>query len=118
MKTYIGIRENGPGSCIVSVRDTETPRSRRKRLRPRVNLVNHSPNGFEWGYAGSGPAQLALALLADALGDDERAVRLHQKFKFLRTMRIRQDHWLMTDGEIRKLAEQIEQEKVHDCDER
>jgi hypothetical protein len=32
-----------------------------------LTLRNHSPTGFEWGYAGSGPAQLALALLLDAL---------------------------------------------------
>ena len=25
--------------------------------------VNHSPTGFEWGYNGSGPAQLAYAIL-------------------------------------------------------
>jgi hypothetical protein len=31
----------------------------------RCDLVNHSPTGFSWGYAGSGPAQLALAILAD-----------------------------------------------------
>lgn len=33
------------------------------------------------GDGGSGPAQLALALLAHALGDDERALSLHQDFK-------------------------------------
>ena len=26
------------------------------------NIVYHSPTGFEWGYAGSGPADLALNL--------------------------------------------------------
>lgn len=26
------------------------------------NLRNHSPDGFNWGYGGSGPAQLALAI--------------------------------------------------------
>ena len=26
-------------------------------------VYNHSPDGFNWGYGGSGPAQLALALL-------------------------------------------------------
>jgi hypothetical protein len=31
-------------------------------LDPRHDLYNHSPDGFEWGYHGSGPAQLALAL--------------------------------------------------------
>lgn len=45
-------------------------------------LWNHSPDGFMWGYGGSGPAQLALAILL-ALGlDNQRAVELHQRFKF------------------------------------
>ena len=26
-------------------------------------IVNHSPDGFEWGYGGSGPAQLSLAIV-------------------------------------------------------
>lgn len=26
-------------------------------------LRNHSPDGFNWGYGGSGPSQLALAIL-------------------------------------------------------
>ncbi len=30
---------------------------------PSLELRNHSPDGFAWGYRGSGPAQLALALL-------------------------------------------------------
>ncbi len=34
-------------------------------LGPRLDLANHSPDGFSWGYGGSGPAQLALAILAD-----------------------------------------------------
>jgi len=52
-----------------------------KTLPLRLDLDNHSPAGFEWGYGGSGPAQLALAILADVLADDERAIRLHQRFK-------------------------------------
>lgn len=38
-----------------------------KRLRPDASLRvrRHSPTGFAWGYGGSGPAQLALALLLD-----------------------------------------------------
>jgi hypothetical protein len=44
-------------------------------------LVNHSPDGFAWGYAGSGPAQLALAILLAAGLDDDTAVALHQAFK-------------------------------------
>lgn len=44
-------------------------------------IVEHSPDGFEWGYAGSGPAELALNILA--MFSDERTAReLHQVFKF------------------------------------
>ena len=32
------------------------------------HIKRHSPGGFEWGYAGSGPADLARSLLIDALG--------------------------------------------------
>ena len=47
----------------------------------RLDLSNHSPTGFEWGYNGSGPAQLALAMLADYLGNDDEALALYQDFK-------------------------------------
>jgi len=52
------------------------------RLDPRLDLANKSLSGFAWGYGGSGPAQLALAILADHLHDDERALRLYQDFKW------------------------------------
>lgn len=51
-----------------------------KDLDPRLDLRNHSPTGLEWGYHGSGPAQLALAMLC-AARDDDTALRLYQQFK-------------------------------------
>jgi hypothetical protein len=50
-------------------------------LNPRFDLYNHSPTGFEWGYCGSGPAQLALAICADYLQDDKLALKVYQYFK-------------------------------------
>ncbi|VVB51639.1 Uncharacterised protein [uncultured archaeon] len=47
-----------------------------------LQIVNHSPTGFCWGYGGSGPAQLAFAILYDYLRDKERALSLYQDFKF------------------------------------
>lgn len=44
-------------------------------------VMNHSPDGFAWGYAGSGPAQLALAVLLAAGVDPRHAPFLHQRFK-------------------------------------
>jgi hypothetical protein len=36
--------------------------------RSLVHMVRHSPTGLNWGYGGSGPADLARSLLLDALG--------------------------------------------------
>ena len=48
---------------------------------PSLELRNHSPTGFAWGYPGSGAAQLALAILL-ALGlKPIDAERYHQDFK-------------------------------------
>lgn len=78
MKTYNG-RRDADGNCHVDITYTN---GRTRPLPLRLDIENHSPTGFEWGYGGSGPAQLALAILADALGEDKRAARLHQSFKW------------------------------------
>lgn len=41
---------------------------------------SHSPDGFNWGYDGGGPAQLALAILLEVT-TEEIAVRHYQSFK-------------------------------------
>jgi hypothetical protein len=51
-----------------------------KPLPPRLDLKKLSRAGFEWTYEGAGPAQLALALLADHLGDDQKALQHHEAF--------------------------------------
>lgn len=35
----------------------------RVRTNVRWSVVSHSPDGFEWGYSGSGPADLSLNIL-------------------------------------------------------
>jgi hypothetical protein len=51
-------------------------------LNDRLDLRNHSPTGFDWGFCGSGPAQLALAILADHCDSHEEALDLYQRFKW------------------------------------
>jgi hypothetical protein len=46
-----------------------------------LKLQNHSPTGFMWGYGGSGPAQLALAICLELMGED-KAMGVYQDFKF------------------------------------
>jgi hypothetical protein len=76
----------------------------------RLDVRNHSPTGFEWGYGGSGPAQLSLALLLDALGHPLRhhAVKLYQRFKREVIGRIHGiDSWLIYKDDIIKWCEEV-----------
>jgi Family of unknown function (DUF6166) len=73
---YQGRRSSG----LVSVQFQQVEGEAWFDLDPRFDLVNHSPDGFEWGYGGSGPSQLALAICASRL-DDADALRIYQRFK-------------------------------------
>ena len=90
MKRYEGRREGHAVTVTVDGR----------RLNPRLDLWNHSPSGFEWGYGGSGPAQLALAILADHLGDDRQAFDFHHRFKWAVIAELPGRGWRLTTLEI------------------
>lgn len=68
---------------VVEDDGSETP------LPPRHDLANHSPDGFAWGYGGSGPAQLALAMAVHATCDDARALKTYQRLKSELVARLR-----------------------------
>ena len=76
-------------------------------LRFRRDLRCHSPAEFEWGYGGSGPAQLALAILADHLEDDQEALNLYQRFKWTVIARLPRFHWTLTSGQIDRALQDI-----------
>lgn len=104
MKTYVGSVVPGQLNWSVMVNDGW-------RLRPlalRLDLDNHSPDGFAWGYNGSGPAQLALALLADALRDDNLALAIHQRFKSTVVASWNKDEpFSITENEVSKIAGEL-----------
>jgi hypothetical protein len=70
-----------------------------KPLPPRHELLRLSKTGFEWGFDGPAPAQLALALLADHLGNGAEALRLYRTF--LREVVAHLDNaWRLTGADI------------------
>ena len=73
MKIYGGLRsENGIFVAVKSVvKDNHT------RSEQLTHIDYHSPDGFEWGYGGSGPADLALAILVDFFEEDPAAVQAY-----------------------------------------
>lgn len=72
MKTYIADRLKYGTAVMV-----DTGRHRYQL----PHICRHSPDGFEWGYGGSGPADLALSILTDAVGP-ELAEKRYQAFKW------------------------------------
>lgn len=69
-------------------------------LPARNDIRDHSPDGFNWGYGGSGPAQLALALIAHATGGDHVPPVLYQSFKFAVVGRLSQNEWALCSTDI------------------
>lgn len=94
-KSYVGSGSLGSKSVRVVEPGSSRPLSK------RLDLANHSPDGFEWGYRGSGPAQLALALVADATGDDEIALTTYQSYKnSVVALLDRDDDFTLTSDEV------------------
>ncbi len=89
MKTYTGIREGER----VTVRVDDQP------LDARLDLRDFHASGFEWGYEGSGPSQLALAILADHAGA-AAALGNYRKFVQIFIAEIEGDSWRLTSEEI------------------
>lgn len=72
-------------------------------------IYNHSPDGFNWGYGGSGPAQLALAILLEFTTKDN-ALSLYQTFKWEVVAKLPQ-----TDFEIElDIKEWIKEKKLNE----
>lgn len=67
-------------------------KGRHKEIRYRNDLRNHSPTGPEWGYGGSGPAQLALALACQVL-PDKQALAVYQQLKAQYIAKLKEDGW-------------------------
>jgi len=63
---------------------------------------NHSPDGYNFGYGGSGPAQLALAILLDHTNDSILSVSRHQDFKWEFICNMNHPGGTITDKQIDK----------------
>jgi hypothetical protein len=74
MKGYVG-RRDFDGVKVYVITSTENKGLQREPLK---HVMIHSPDGFEWGYNGSGPADLALSILADFFGENPTPGELRQ----------------------------------------
>ena len=78
--------------------------------RPSQKIRNHSPDGFEFGYGGSGPAQLALAILFDVTKDRYVAMHHHQRFKWDFIRHAPQSGFVLTEYDVKEWLGKQERE--------
>ncbi len=97
MKTYKGVRS--AHGCVVTVDGSP--------LDLRLDLKIDSPGGFEWGYDGTGPRQLALAILAEHFGDGLKALDKYRTFAETVIAAFKGDEWELTGQAIESALDQV-----------
>lgn len=102
------------GKPVVLVSGDDGKRFRKLDPGPSQKVFNHSPDGFAWGYGGSGPAQLALGILLNYYRraglskkfGAELAMRYHQGFKWAIIAKLDQaSGWTLTASQIAKFLD-------------
>jgi hypothetical protein len=76
-------------------------------LPERYDIKQFTPYGFEWTYEGAEPRQLALALLADHLGESTRALALSEPFMESVVANLDND-WMLSSDDIQSAVRDIE----------
>lgn len=95
MNYYLGMRDP-KGEAMVKLNGRPFDPARSQQVRSH-------PGGFEWGYGGSGPSQLALAILLEEV-DEETSVRHYQDFKWVVIANL-EGEWMMDSNSIRSALE-------------
>ena len=102
---YVGKRDEAGKPYIVRIVDGDEDAATFLTPDASQAIRNHSPTGFEWGYHGSGAAQLALALLLDATDKYKMKkviLPLYQQFKLEFVSQFPDSGWAITDHTIRQ----------------
>jgi len=89
MKTYAGKRTID--GIVVTVDGAPLPE--------HCEVKQFTNRGFEWTYEGTSPQQLALAILFDHLGDNNRAIALSAGYMKDVIANLDND-WQLTGGDI------------------
>lgn len=119
MRIYVGVRLGGDAAAPALVVVTYWRDRELLGFVPLKHHVLHSPTGFNWGYGGSGPADLALAILLDFLQEDPAPERLrrglspawqvHQPFKWVFVAKFPDAGWALPEHFIAAWLAQVEQ---------
>lgn len=124
-KIYTGKQTENALTVEVTTRQSGN-KVRNRQLR---HIPFHSPDGFQWSYGGSGPADLALSILVDYFSErapregyraraecnqwmvKSRAWQLHQDFKWHFVSKFG-DEWELADTQIEAWLKQQEADQA------
>lgn len=99
MKKYVGTHGH---LVMIHNNDQASP------LDYHLKLGNHSPTGFSWGYGGSGPHQLAIAILFDVTGDRGIVLKYSQKYKWDKIAKLDQNQdFVITVQEVLRWLKKV-----------
>ncbi len=104
-KLYYGARLKEIGGVDVLV--IEFNDRKIKNRYPLKHICKHSPDGFNFGYGGSGCADLALSILTDFLEDPHTAELVYQEFKRFHISTFKGNAMSITGHEIRSWLELV-----------
>jgi len=100
---YRGVRHTN-GRTVVTVDGAPLPFDGR-----------HSPTGLEWGYQGSGPAELARAILTHHNRGEPVAPTVYQHFKAIGPATWKADRWTIATSDIDDALRAIRSTWAIDC---
>ena len=98
--TFRGVRSDRGAVVLCDGKPLALPKLRTTHW---LRDARHSPTGFEWGYGGSGPAELARAILMRVYPDDDmvRNPRCYQRFKADVIQQLPREAFTLTETEVR-----------------
>ena len=101
IRTFRGTSQDDPFSREVVIVEAN---GKTRQLHPERSqaVKNHSPDGFNWGYGGSGPGQLTLAILLEVTNNEKVALAYSHDFKarFIATINSQHTDWELPEEEI------------------
>jgi Family of unknown function (DUF6166) len=99
MATYSGKRISQDGGDTVVTIDGQ----------PLENPDPREPRDYEWGYFGTGPQNLARAILTHCLGDKARVERVRSQFRQTVIGCLpREKDWTLTEQDVLAAVSKIE----------
>jgi hypothetical protein len=84
---------------------------RARKLPVCLDHVNHSPDGCAWGYGGSGPAQLAYAILFDVTNDRDKSQKFYQDYKWAVISQLPRKTWTIEAEKVLDWLENAEYDR-------